>query len=105
MVSSADDAITSACNRHFCSLECCIVGGRETSVCRRPAQRRIGQVTADDGAQLVQFVLRVLCRWTSLFANNCFHVTLFTFHELHTALQHGRQEVVAFDDFLAEFIL
>jgi hypothetical protein len=37
VVSSADDAITSACNRHFCSWECCIVGGRETPVCRRSA--------------------------------------------------------------------
>src|SRR5215469_15403576 len=33
VVSSADDAIASTSNRHFRGLECCIVGGRETSVC------------------------------------------------------------------------
>ena len=35
VVSSADDAVAGTRNRHFCSLECGIVGSREASVCRR----------------------------------------------------------------------
>ena len=50
VVSSADDAIANTCNRHFRGLECCIVGGRETSVCRRSVQRCIGQIATDDCA-------------------------------------------------------
>src|SRR5262249_60371877 len=38
VVSSADDALASTCNRHFCSLERSVVGGRKTSVCRRSVQ-------------------------------------------------------------------
>src|SRR6516225_10910014 len=60
VVSSADDPIASTCNRHFCGLECSIVGSRETPVCRRSVQRRISQIATDDGPQPVQFLFR--CR-------------------------------------------
>ena len=58
VVSSADDAIASACNRHFCSLKCGIVSGRESSISRRSVQRCISQIATDDGPQFIQFLLR-----------------------------------------------
>jgi hypothetical protein len=55
-----DDAIASTRNCHFCSLECCIVGGREASVRRGSVQRCISQIATDDGSQFVEFFLRSL---------------------------------------------
>ncbi|PYX60306.1 MAG: hypothetical protein DMG76_02840 [Acidobacteria bacterium] len=101
----AHDPISRASNGHIRGLECSVVSGRESSVCRKgcamPAAARSRAIRV---RMLSNSFLEVLCRWASLFANNFVQVTLTSFHKLFPSPQDSGEEMVARFDFFPELL-
>ena len=89
MVAGAGDSIACTCYRHFCGLKGGVIGSCKTPTADSPPSDASARSRTTTARRLSRSFFDVWWRLTFLPASNRFQVTLFTFHELTSALYHA----------------